>query len=110
MLSLDGCVVKRFRLPAKNQEMVLSAFQEESWPVSIDDPLPYLPRRRAKERLHATIRCLNSHHENRRICFRGDGTGEAVLWEPLFDAAVERLTLPAIQRPAALAHGRSSDS
>ena len=33
-------VVKRFRLEAPNQERILIAFQEEAWPVRIDDPLP----------------------------------------------------------------------
>ncbi len=88
-LLFDGCVVKRFRLPARNQEAVLSAFEEANWPSSIDDPLPWLPKQRCKERLHATIRCLNANHENRRIRFRGNGTGEAVLWEPIAALAVD---------------------
>jgi hypothetical protein len=91
-LSFEGIVVKQFRLPANNQAAVLSAFQDENWPPSIDDPLPYMSRTRSKERLHATIRCLNSHHENRLIRFRGNGTGEAVLWEPVADLAVDRST------------------
>ena len=89
-LLFKGCVVKRFRLPASNQEAVLAAFEVEGWPTSIDDPLPFLPKHRPKERLHATIRCLNANHENRLIRFRGNGTGEAVLWEPITASAVER--------------------
>jgi hypothetical protein len=91
-LSFDRCVVKHFRLLARNQEAVLSTFEAEGWPLSIDDPLPYLPKQRAKERLHATIRCLNANQENRRICFRGNGTGEAVLWEPIAASSVVRPT------------------
>ena len=93
-LSFDGCVVKRFRLPAGNQEAVLSAFEEEGWPPSIDDPLPFVPKLSAKERLHVTIRHLNANQQNRLIRFRGNGTGEAVLWEPMVASAVERPTAP----------------
>ena len=94
-LSFDGCVVKRFRVPANNQEAVFSAFQQAGWPPSINDPLPYLPgqRKRAKERLHATIRCLNANQENRLLRFSGDGTGEAVIWEPLVQRAANPSTL-----------------
>jgi hypothetical protein len=86
-LWFGGELVKSFRLPAGNQVAVLAAFEDEGWPPSICDPLPFLPSRRAKERLHATIRCLNSHHVNRALRFRGDGTGESVLWEPLLKTA-----------------------
>src|SRR5262245_54360552 len=33
-------LVKRFVAPAPNQELVLSAFEEEGWPGRLDDPLP----------------------------------------------------------------------
>ena len=101
LLLFDECVVKRFRLPASNQEAVLSAFEAAGWPASIDDPLPWLPRQRCKERLHATIRCLNANHQNRLIRFRGNGTGEAVLWEPIAASAVDRPTVTLGLRRAA---------
>ena len=82
-------MVKRFRLPASNQEAVLSTFEEEGWPPSIDDPLPFMSKQRCKERLHATIRHLNANHQNRLIRFRGNGTGEAVLWEPIAAPAAD---------------------
>jgi hypothetical protein len=37
-------VVKEFKLPAPNQETILTAFQEEGWPPRIDDPLPPVPQ------------------------------------------------------------------
>ena len=95
-LSFDRLLVKQFRLPARNQEAVLSAFEEEGWPWSVYDPLPYLlgQRERIKERLRVTIRHLNANHRNRLIRFRGNGTGEAVLWEPIAASAIERPTIP----------------
>ena len=54
-------LVKRFKVPAPNQEMILAAFEEESWPVRIDDPLPVHPCLAAKRRLHETITSLNRH-------------------------------------------------
>ena len=75
-------LVKRFRWPAKNQETVLAAFEEERWPVAgVDDPLP--PHRDAhpKQRLRDTIKCLNRYQQYPYIHFRSDGTGERILWE-----------------------------
>ena len=39
-LRLGDLVVKTFKQPAPNQEIILAAFEEEKWPVRIDDPLP----------------------------------------------------------------------
>src|SRR5262249_19894178 len=39
-LRFHEILVKQFKLPAPNQEMVLAAFEEEDWPPRIDDPLP----------------------------------------------------------------------
>jgi hypothetical protein len=92
-LLFGGRVVKQFRLPAGNQAAVLAAFETENWPPSIDDPLPFLPKQRSKRRLHETIRHLNANHQNQLIRFRGNGTGEAVLWEPIAASAADRPTV-----------------
>ena len=55
-LWLDGLLVKRFRQPSPNQEKILSVFQEEGWPSSIDDPLPLDFGQNPKRRLNQTIR------------------------------------------------------
>ncbi len=73
-------VVKHFRWAARNQELVLSAFQEERWPSEIDDPLIPIVGLQSKERLHDTIKGLNRNQKIRLIQFRGNGTGEGVLW------------------------------
>jgi hypothetical protein len=80
-LTVDGQIVKRFRLPAANQEAVLLAFEEEGWPAAILDPLPPRDEQDCKQRLHDTIKALNRSRRARIILFRGDGTGEGVLWE-----------------------------
>lgn len=82
-LTFDFRVVKRFKWVAVNQEAVLSAFQEEAWPVRIFDPLPPSPEIDSKRRLHDTIKCLNQRHQFDRIRFHGDGTGEGVTWQAL---------------------------
>jgi hypothetical protein len=74
-------LVKRFRVPSPNQEAVLEAFQEEGWPMTIDDPLPPVPEQQPKRRLRDTIKCLNLNQARRLIRFRGDGTGQRVFWE-----------------------------
>lgn len=76
-------LIKRYRLPAPNQETILSAFQEEGWPPRIDDPLRPHPEQDAKRRLHDTIKSLNRHQHSPLLHFLGDGTGTGVRWKPL---------------------------
>lgn len=80
-LKLGDCVVKRFHVPAPNQELILSSFQEESWPPHIADPIPPVRKSDPKRRLSDTILALNRCQAGQRIRFRGDGTGTGVYWE-----------------------------
>ena len=80
---LGDRTVKRYRVRSPNQEAILAAFQEEGWPHHIDNPLSPLPDQCPKQRLHSTIKYLNSCQENRLVRFRGDGTGEGIVWEPV---------------------------
>lgn len=73
-------IVKWFRVPAPSQETVLAAFEEESWPAHIDDPLPCVPEGVPKQRLNSAIKRLNDCQTNRLIHFHGDGNGEGVGW------------------------------
>jgi hypothetical protein len=82
-LSVGGRVVKQFKVPAPNQELILSVFQEEGWPVRIDDPLPPHPEQDSKRRLHDTINSLNRCQKVVLIRFSGDGKGTGVRWELL---------------------------
>jgi hypothetical protein len=81
VLRLGGRVVKKFQVPARNQELVLTAFQEERWPMRIDDPLPPIAEIEPKRRLHSTIQCLNRNQRAQLLQFRGDGTGRGICWE-----------------------------
>ena len=80
-LFVGQIIVKRFRWPAINQATVLSAFEEDGWPARVDDPLPPQPEQDSKRRLHDTIKCLNRNQINQMVRFRGDGTGQGVLWD-----------------------------
>lgn len=82
-LRLGDVVVKRFKAPANNQEMILEAFQEEDWPPRIDDPLPPMPDLEPKRRLHDSINSLNRNQKVQLIRFFGDGSGKGVRWELL---------------------------
>jgi len=79
-LRLGGVVVKQFKVPAVNQERILAAFEEEGWPVRIDDPLPPVYDQDPKIRLHDTIVSLNRNQKHPLIRFYGDGTGQGVRW------------------------------
>ena len=80
-LRIGRIVVKRFLVPAENQETILTVFQEEAWPAHIDDPLPQVPEIDPKRRLHSTIQCLNRNQQVRLVHFHGDGYGRGVRWE-----------------------------
>jgi hypothetical protein len=75
-------VIKRFRVPAPNQELILASFEEEGWPAHIHDPLPHAAGVEPKRRLHDTIVALNRHQSGPAIRFFGDGTGAGLLWRP----------------------------
>lgn len=80
-LLLDGVVIKQIRRPnqARNQILILDAFQEESWPDRIDDPLPRPATGVDSRQLGEAVRRLKQGLQ--RITFRRDGSGEGVCWE-----------------------------
>ena len=80
-LRVGALVVKQFKVPAANQERILAAFEEEGWPVRIDDPLPPNPEQDSRRRLHDTINSLNRNQKNSVIRFQGDGRGQGIRWE-----------------------------
>ncbi|HXY37414.1 MAG TPA: hypothetical protein VEI07_24510 [Planctomycetaceae bacterium] len=82
-LRYRGQVIKRYRVPAQNQALVLTAFQESGWPECIDDPLPPVPEQDSKERLQATIKSLNRNRLSRLVKFHGNGNGQQVYWEAI---------------------------
>lgn len=88
-LRVGRTVIKRFKVPARNQETILAAFQEENWPVFIDDPLPPHSEIDPKRRLHDTINSLNRNQKNELIRFRGNGSGEGIRWELVQPAKLE---------------------
>jgi hypothetical protein len=79
-LSLGDRLVKRFHVPAGNQELILNAFQEEGWPKHIDDPLPGNHLIDPKTRLNDVIYRLNRAQITPLIRFRTNGHGSGVHW------------------------------
>jgi hypothetical protein len=80
-LLLDRIVVKRFRVPAQNQEVILSAFEEDGWPAQIDDPLPIKGGVDPHVRLHDAVNRLNRAQTNPLLRFHGNGTGTGISWK-----------------------------
>jgi hypothetical protein len=80
-LRYNGRLVKRFRVPARNQIAVLDAFQEDGWPEFIDDPIPPEHGIDPKHRLNVTIKSLNRNQLAPLIRFHGNGSGLQVYWE-----------------------------
>jgi hypothetical protein len=82
-LSLAGRIVKQFHVPAGNQEVILSAFQEEGWPEYIDDPLPGNHGINPRTRLNDAIYRLNRKQLTCLIRFHTNGTGSGIHWSLL---------------------------
>lgn len=78
-LYLDDVLVKEFRQPAENQEIVLARFEEQGWPERIDDPLPPDAGPDVRDRLHNTVRRLN-RQQNPLLWFESDGQGLGICW------------------------------
>ncbi len=74
-------ILKCFRQPAINQELILRAAEELCWEAWMDDPLPHRAHKNPKELLHDTIKDLNRRQTSPLIHFKGDGTGVRVGWE-----------------------------
>jgi hypothetical protein len=84
-LRVGELLVKKFRVPAGNQELVLSAFEEEGWPAYIDDPLPMKSEIVPKQRLSNVINRLNGSQLAPVLRFHGDGNGEGIGWQLLHE-------------------------
>jgi len=75
------CLWRRTR-PAKNLQLILTAFEEEGWPPRIDDPL-FGSVSNARDRLHKAVRGLNRSLLVPAIEFHRDGTGQGICWRLL---------------------------
>jgi hypothetical protein len=82
-LRVGEFLVKKFRVPAENQELILSVFEEECWPTYIDDPLPMKPEIVPKQRLNNVISRLNGRQLAPILRFHGNGNGEGIGWQLL---------------------------
>ncbi len=72
-LRIGQIVVKRFTLPSFDQESVLAAFEEQSWPSRIDNPLRDTNSVVGQTQLPETVRRLNGGHRRSLIQFQCDG-------------------------------------
>ncbi len=104
-LLLGPLVVKQFKVPAPNQEVILASFEEERWPLRVDDPLPPHAAIDPKRRLHDTINSLNRNQRNSLLHFSGDGSGEGVRWEPANGAGWPAAAAPPAGAAAACRSG-----
>jgi hypothetical protein len=80
-LRFHGKLVKKYCVPAANQEMILTVFEEEGWPDWIDDPLPPVSEVPSKPRLRAAIKSLNGKQKTPLLRFHVNHGGQVVSWE-----------------------------
>jgi hypothetical protein len=102
-LSFGGQMVKQFHVPARNQELILSAFQQQDWPESIDDPLSGEIDIDPKIRLNDAIYRLNNKQLACLIRFHVNGHGSSVHWSLHARHATR-------QRPHAVAKSHPAES
>ncbi len=81
VFSWGAHLLKCFRQPAGNQELILAAAEELGWPEWFDDPLPRAPGTNPKRRLHDTIQDLNRRQRIYLVHFKGEGNGTGIGWE-----------------------------
>lgn len=81
-LRVKDTLVKRYRVPARSQEIILASFEEDNWPDRIDDPLPVTSEVDPAQRLHDAVRGLNRNQRRPLIRFERDGRGKGVCWYP----------------------------
>jgi hypothetical protein len=81
VLRLGPDVVAIFDSRAPAQEQILAAFEEERWPVRIDDPLTPNGEGDQKTRLNKAIHRLNKHVNSPHIHFCADGSGQGICWQ-----------------------------
>jgi hypothetical protein len=87
-LRVGKVVVKRFKQPAANQQLVLRVLEEEDWPSRIDDPLPPEQEQNSMRRLNKTISNLNRGQQAMiKVHFGGGGDGQSILWRVIEIAA-----------------------
>src|SRR5262249_16035588 len=77
-----GLVVKQFRSPAPNQELILDALQDEGWPAPLHHPLPHSPNHEPPRRLRAPVERPSLDQRRRVLRLRAAGNGCGVCWEP----------------------------
>ncbi len=80
-LTVDGFVLKTFQVPSSNQELILTAFEEEGWVAQIDNPLPPSKSVNCRTRLNQTLYRLNRSLVPPLIHF-SCSNGHRVYWVP----------------------------
>ncbi|MCA9054457.1 MAG: hypothetical protein KDA75_11510 [Planctomycetaceae bacterium] len=79
-LRFRGELIKRYRVPAPNQELVLNAFQDDGWPEWIEDPNPPVQGVDPIQRLLATVKSLNRNQLSNVLTFHCQTNAGIVSW------------------------------
>ncbi len=80
-LTIVGRVVKHVRADAENLRLILTAFEEEDWATSVDDPLPGDREIDPPKRLRNAVQRLNASQHPSLICFLAIRGATGVRWE-----------------------------
>jgi hypothetical protein len=119
VLSVEGHAIKVYRQPSENQELILTAFQEDDWVRQIDDPLPRAKGsgdEQAKVRLRKTVEHLNRAQHLPAIFFSVASNSQSVRWSfrnaaggAVGPSRRQRLSPPTIDSLADRSGGRAGE-
>ena len=79
-LRVGPTLVRRFNIPATNQESILAAFEEAHWPAHMDDPLPASDDASHIVRLQESVEQLNRGQHQPLVKFFCDRGGQTIGW------------------------------
>jgi len=80
-LTWDGALIRQFKVPRRDQETILAAFEAEAWPPRIDDPLPHVDAQPTKRRLADARKALNSRQSEGLLRVHFDEASSGIRWE-----------------------------
>jgi hypothetical protein len=78
-LRLGSTVVKRFTVPSRDAETILAAFQEDGWPMQLNDPFGN-PSRAGLDRLQSAVEILN-RQRIQRVRFELESGEPKIAWK-----------------------------
>ncbi|MBI2824771.1 MAG: hypothetical protein HYX69_08800 [Planctomycetia bacterium] len=80
-LRVGNLVVRQYKVPSADQEIILAAFEEEHWPRRVDNPLPVQADPSPLRRLQDAVEALNGRQKHPLLQFLAEEDAAGVRWQ-----------------------------